>query len=321
MVSVNKHPVKQTPYQQLRNSAVGQFARDHKLVTGVAAAATTAAVASITELSREFDKVTERALLPGVGMALGAVGGMMVHDAIVNDRKDQKLRATGKAAAGTLMAMTGASLVGNSYGIPVLKDALKPVKILGDAVRGNLSNRGQTGVGLGVMVASIGLLDIAIKDGRKNGFGEKQLVSMATGAAGGFLGASIYGKEINPKLAAHYERGATLIAGAGLGALAVTRGKAAFDGLRENSMTKTVGNSAISLVAGGGGAVLLGNALGLPVLTRTGEKLFHAIDMKVITPAFNYCVTNPIATLGGVAAGMAAIGTAAYLYSRRDKKD
>ncbi|MBM3274902.1 MAG: hypothetical protein FJZ00_07100 [Candidatus Sericytochromatia bacterium] len=266
--------VKQTPFKKVNGSPIGQLIKDNPIATTGAVAATALVVAGGAAKSEAFKKVAEKGIVPAAGAAGSLYGVSMVHDAIVNDLGKSNGKAAGKTAAGTLLALGGAEIVGRSYDIKGLNQALSgPVEFL-------VKNHKWTGTALasGASIAGGATVVSGVKDLAE---GEK-LKGGAKVVGGGLValgGAEVVGrihdipvlKEVLSKPAAKIaERGQSIlgvgVAGGGVaaGTFAYNRFKKAANG--ENTAVNAalgVGSTLTSAAAVLGGAELVGRDLGI----------------------------------------------------------
>ncbi|MBI6546529.1 MAG: hypothetical protein HY692_07025 [Cyanobacteria bacterium NC_groundwater_1444_Ag_S-0.65um_54_12] len=323
--------ISQTPYQQLKNTKAGQYVRDNKFTTAIAGTVGVIATAGGAAKSNSFEKFAEKAIVPAAGAGAMALGGMLVHDALVNDLKDHKLRATGKALAGVVMIPGGAQAIGVAYDIPVMDQALtKPLKVIGNAIEGLLGKHKQMVGGGALALGGAGLAALTINDIRKNGFKEKHIVGLGASAfvPSGLAVMADAAKsapsmqQLGPKAVKYGEKASQAIGGVALGALAFTRGKAALDNLNEGRLVKSAGNGLLSLAAGSGSAFLLADATGSDVVRKAANKIFE----KAVAPVFEHALwpvaksayENPVAA-AALTAG--AVGVAAYAYFKEGRKE
>ena len=116
--------LKNTPYQQIKNSPLGRFVRENKLVTTGATVGASIVVGGGAAQSSAFADVARYGIVPALGASVAIVGAAAVHDAVANDFGKHNLRAASKVAVGTTAALGGAQVVGMAYDIPVLDHAL-----------------------------------------------------------------------------------------------------------------------------------------------------------------------------------------------------
>lgn len=303
-----------TPYQMIKNSAPGQFVVDNKLTTAGGLLGGALVVAGGAAKSEAFRKVAEKGIVPAAGAALSVVGGSMVHDAIVNDfGKGRNGTAVGKTFAGSVMALGGAEIVGRTYDIKGLDQALtKPVKTAWNAIDGVFGKHWKA-IGGGALVAGgAGVLGTSVVDASKNGIKERNVLGGAVGATmipgGVAVLASVAGKEA---LVTSAGKVAGAVGGVGLGALGVTRGIAAYESFQKGSAWGTVANATLATTAGAGGMWLFGQSTGIKALSKAGEKIFEPLAEHVLTPAGKFFLQHPV--LGG-AVVLGGVGTAAYYY-------
>lgn len=309
-----------TPYQMLKNSPVGRFVGDNKLITAGGLIGGSLVVAGGAAKSPAFAKVAEKAIVPGAGAAMSVVGGTMVHDAIVNDfGKGRNGTAVGKTFAGTVMALGGAEIVGRVYDIKGLDQALtRPVKVAWNAIDGVFGKHWKA-IGGGALVAGgAGVLGTAVADASRNGIKERNVLGGAVGATmipgGAAVLASVAGKEA---LATSAGKAAGAIGGAGLAALGLTRGMAAVESFRKGSLWGTAANATLATTAGAGGLWLFGESTGIKALSKAGEKIFEPLAEHVLQPAGKFFLEHPV--VGG-AVVLGGVGTAAYMYFNKNGK-
>ena len=177
----------QTPYQKIINSKPGRLVRENKVATGASTVAATAVSIGGAIQSDTFAKVAQYGLLPAVGAGVSALGAAAVHDAVVNDLPEKKLKATAKIATGTAAALGGAQVVGMSYDIPVLDRALT----------GLVFHHGQGLLGAGLLTGAAIAGKAAVGQFQKASDSDEKVVPLAlgTGSAVGAVGAGLAGAE------------------------------------------------------------------------------------------------------------------------------
>ncbi len=310
-----------TPYQMIKNSAAGQFVGDNKLTTAGGVLGSALVIAGGAAKSEGFRKVAEKAIVPAIGGGLAAIGGSMVHDAVVNDfGKGRNGTGVGKSFAGTVMALGGAEIVGRTYDIKGLDRALtKPVKTAWNAIDGVFGKHWKA-IGGGALVAGgAGVLGTSVVDASKNGIKERNVLGAAVGATmipgGAAVLASVAGKEA---IATSAGKVAGAVGGLGLGAFGVTRGIAAYESFQKGSLWGVAANATLATTAGAGGMWLFGQSTGIKALSKAGEKVFSPLAEHVLQPAGKFFLENPV--VGG-AVVVAGVGTAAYYYfNKKDQK-
>ena len=181
-------PLKQTPYQQMKNSKVGRLVRDNKVGSGAATIAATAATAGGALQSETFSQIARYGIVPAFGAGVATLGAAAVHDAVVNDVGSNNLRATGKMAAGTAAALGGIQVLGVSYDIPVLDRALT----------GIVFDHGQALLGSGLLAGAALAGKTALQQFQKVGDAENKSIPLAlgTGASVGAVAAGLGGTEL-----------------------------------------------------------------------------------------------------------------------------
>jgi len=275
--------IQNTPYQQLKQSKVGTFVRENKLMTGVASVGGSIVVAGGAVQSEAFAKVAQYAIVPAAAATVAAVGALAAHDAIVNDFGEHNVRGGFKLAAGTTAALGGAQVIGLAYDIPYLDRALT-------GPLGKVFDNGQAVLGVGVGVGAAAAGKFAIGEFQKAASGENKARHIALGIAGaggavaGALGsAELLGRNFNiagldraftATVETLASSGAAAV-GAGVlvaGGGAVLAGEAVKSG--NDFLAVAEGMTAVS--AGLGGIQLAGHGLGLKA---TEGLLTHHMDL------------------------------------------
>lgn len=269
--------LKNTPYQQIKNSPAGKFVRENKLATGAVALGGAIVLAGGAAQSDTVAKIAEYGVIPAVGAGMAVVGFAAAHDAIVNDLGQRNGLAAAKLTAGSLSGLAGLQIVGMSYAIPVLDRALTgPLEAL--------SEHGLAVLGGGVAGGGIAAGALAAREFKQALTSDHKARHAALGTAaslgsvGGLLGGGEligrqYGiagldraltgtvEKLSQSPAAAVAGGALLVAGAGvLGAEAVGNLKNGGHDL----LTVAEGMGAVS--AGLGGLELIGHGAKVPGL-------------------------------------------------------
>lgn len=304
--------LKNTPYQRIKNSPPGQFVRDNQLLTAGATAASALVIAGGAAKSQAFKKIAEKGIVPAAGAGVSAFGGSLVHDAIVNDLGRHNGRAAGKGAIGTVLALGGAEVVGRSYDVPVLRQALsgpveqaiKHAKWTGTAVAGGAA------LGGGALVVD-GLKDVGHSNGKAAAkIGGGTLIAAGSAEAIGRMHDIPVLKELVSKpLAKVAERGQSIL-GVGVAAGGVAAGGFAANRFRKAASGDNpvvngalgVGSTLTSAAAVLGGAELVGRDLGIKYMDQalSGPVRFLARNGVGATAAGTLLVGGG-AVLGGEA--------------------
>ncbi|MBI3927140.1 MAG: hypothetical protein HY319_16510 [Armatimonadetes bacterium] len=270
-----QQPPKNTPYQKIKNSALGKTVREHPVLTGVAATGAAITMAGGAAQSEAFANVARYGIVPAVAAGVATMGAAAVHDAIVNDLGEHNGRAAAKIGLGSVSALGGAQVVGACYDVPILEEALTgPLEVLfenGQAVLG-------AGVAAGGVAAgryAVGRFQQAAADPahrvRNGALGVGATVAAATGLLGG---AELIGRNFEIPVMSRALTGtveflsetpaASVAGGAALLGGAAVLGKEAVDNFRRGGNDLLTAAEAMGAVTGAlGGAQLAGYGLGL----------------------------------------------------------
>lgn len=269
--------VKNTPYQQIKNSPAGRFVRHNKLATGAAAVGGAIVLAGGAAQSETVARVAQYGVIPAVGAGMAVVGFAAAHDAVVNDLGQRNGLAAAKIVGGTLSGLGGVQIVGMSYHIPLLDRALTgPLEALSD--------HGLAVLGGGVAGGGLAAGALAAREFKQAATGDHKArhaalgVAASLGSAGGLLGGGeLIGRQygiagldraftgtvetLSQSPVAAVAGGALLVAGAGvLGAEAAGN----FQKGGNDLLTVAEGMGAVS--AGLGGLELIGHGAGVQAL-------------------------------------------------------
>ncbi|MBM3270128.1 MAG: hypothetical protein FJZ01_21040 [Candidatus Sericytochromatia bacterium] len=301
--------VKNTPYQTIKNSPPGQFVRDNQLLTAGGAIGSALVIAGGAAKSQAFRKVAEKGIVPGVAGAASVFGGAMVHDAIVNDFGKNNARAVGKTAAGAVLALGGAEIVGRSYDIPVLNKALSgPVEYLAKHPKATGTAVAAGTAVAGASLAASGVKDINAGDTFKGSVKTGAGVLVAAGSAeaiGRIHDVPVLKEIVSYPLKKIAERGQSIL-GAGVAAGGVAAGTFAVNRFQKAAEGKNtavnaalgVGSTLTSAAAVLGGAELVGRDLGIKYVDQA------------LTGPVKFLAKNGV---GATAAGTLLIGGGAVL--------
>ncbi len=315
--------IKNTPYQKIKNSPPGQFVRDNQLLTAGGAIGSAIVIAGGAAKSQGFRKVAEKAIVPAVAASASLFGASMVHDAVVNDFGKSNGRAAGKTAAGTILALGGAEIVGRSYDIPILNKAISgPVEYLAKHPKAT-----GTAVATGAAIAGGALAVDGVKDFQN---GDKFMGSAKIG--GGALVAAgsaewigrMHDIPVLKRLISYpaekiAERGQSIlgvgVAGGGVaaGTFAVNRFEKAAAG--ENTLV----NGAL-----GTGSALTSAAAVLGGVELVGRDLNIKYADQALTGPVKFLAKNGVgATAAGalLVGGAAVLGTEAYKNAKKGGND
>jgi len=299
-----------TPYQWLKNSRVGKLIRENKILSGVAALGASIVTAGGAAQSQGFAKIAEYGIVPAAAAGTALVGAALVHDGIVNDAGTSNLKAVTKISGGTIAALAGAQVVGSTYKIPVLDQALTwPVEKLCE-YGGTVVGAGVAGGGVAAGVYAAKKLEEAVTDPEHRGRNAAIGVGSGLGSAAALLGgAELIGRDLeiagldkaltgtvqylSKSPAAAVAGGALITAGAG-----VLASEAVENFKKGGNDLVTVAESMGSVTAGLGGIELAGHGLGID--------------------AVKGLLTNNAATVGSVA--LSAGGAALLRMSVKDAK-
>ncbi|MFA5509158.1 MAG: hypothetical protein WC423_27295, partial [Vulcanimicrobiota bacterium] len=127
ITSTRQRPIKETPYQKIKNSKIGRSVRDHKVGAGAASVAASAVIAGGAFQSDTFARVARYGIVPAAGTGVAVLGAAAVHDAVVNDVGENNAKATAKIALGTAAALGGTQVVGMAFDLPILDRAFTGV--------------------------------------------------------------------------------------------------------------------------------------------------------------------------------------------------
>lgn len=301
--TLNQTVKKNTPYQQIKNSPVGQLVRENKVGTAATALAACTVVAGGSVQSEAFSHFAQHALVPATAVGVAGLGAAVVHDALVNDIGKHNARATAKIAAGSVAALGGTQLIGLMYDIPVLDRALTGV----------VFEHGGSLLGGGLLAGAAVAGKSAVGQFQKAAGGQNTAVhaALGTGAALGAVGAGLAGAELigrdleisglDRALSGTVElltqSSASSVVGGGLMvAGAAVAGVQAVKKLQNSDHDYATAALATGAAAGGlGGAEILGHGLGLEA--TKGLFTQHAGTIGGLsTAAFGAAVTRHAAS-------------------------
>lgn len=339
--ATSEPPLKDTPYQKIKNSPIGRFVRENKALTTIAGVGSSIVVAGASYQSPAFEQVARYGIVPAVGAGVAIVGATAVHDAIVNDLGNHTGRGVGKMVGGSLAALGGAEVVGDTFGIPVLDRALS----------GTLEAMVNHGEALaGVAVAGGGLaagrfalerFAAAARPGEHRAANALLGVTGSAAAVGGLLGgAELIGRQYGIAGLNHVFTGTietlartgtgAVSAGALLaaGSLVLAQEAVANVGKNGNGLV-TVAEGMGAVTTGLGGAELVGHGLGIEALkglftqhlgvigaaglSSTGVAItadaVHSIRQNGLTPGnTTSSTTGATMTVGGLALAADTLG-------------
>jgi hypothetical protein len=328
-----RQPIKQTPYQKVKNSTIGRLVRDNKVGTGASVVAATAVIGGGVLQSDAFSQVARYGIAPAVGAGVSALGAAAVHDAVVNDVGENNLLATAKIAGGTTAALGGAQVVGLAFDIPVLDQALTGVVFdHGESVLGGAL---LTGAAFAGKAAAGQFTKMGEADSNKAVHGALGTGAIVGSAAAGLAGIELVGRDLNIPGADRAFTGtlefltktsAASVVGGGLlvGGALVAGGQAGKNLVSGDGNDYATAAMASGAVAGGlGGVEILGHGLGLEATRGLFTEHAGAVGGLSVS-AFGGAIANhaaksiqkngatPFNTLA-LTTGVAAIGGGASL--------
>ncbi|MFA7479716.1 MAG: hypothetical protein WC314_04370 [Vulcanimicrobiota bacterium] len=189
ITSTRQRPIKETPYQKIKNSKIGRSVRDHKVGAGAASVAASAVIAGGAFQSDTFARVARYGIVPAAGTGVAVLGAAAVHDAVVNDVGENNAKATAKIALGTAAALGGTQVVGMAFDLPILDRAFTGVVFdHGQALLGGALLAGAGAAGKAA-VSQFGKLS-------QDGSNKPAHAALGTGAAVGSVAAGLAGAEL-----------------------------------------------------------------------------------------------------------------------------
>lgn len=269
-MKINRQP-KQTPYRRVLNSKVGKLVRENRVATGASTVAAGAVIAGGAVKSDLVASVAEYGLVPAIGAGMAGLGVAAVHDAVVNDVGENNLKATAKIGVGTAATLGGLEIVGSTFDIPVMDEALT----------GLVFDHGGALVGTGLIGGAALAGKFAAEQFSKVKTSDNKAVPIAVGtgaatvgAAAGLGGAQLLGQDLgiagldqaftktidvlSQSSAASVVGGSLLVGGA------VVAGTQSAQKLASNGNDYASAALGLGAAAGGlGGVELAGHGLGL----------------------------------------------------------
>lgn len=140
--------IQNTSHRQIWGSDLGQAVEKNKILSGFLSAGTAVALYGLSQQSPMFSKILDKGIMPALGVMVARLGVAAMEDAMVNDWQENKTRARGKLALGTLATLGGTEMVGDAYDIKVARKALSGTL---DAIVDNL----QSLVGGGLILGGV----------------------------------------------------------------------------------------------------------------------------------------------------------------------
>lgn len=300
MSSIKTNPIQNTPFQQVKNSTPVEFAQKNRVITGAAITGAGIIGAYAADSHPIAGNIMKKGVVPVLGAGAAALGGLMVHDAIVNgeaniensDNKEMaKLKNIGQLGGGAALSLLGVEVAGKALGVK----ALQPINGVVNFVKAKPNAAG----GLAYVAGGAYGTYKAIDSMQKEGLTTSNSLTLAGSVGGSSLGLHVAGRELfgasAPKVAGAMTKLGSAAAGSALGLAAVSLGKETYAAMKEGDELKTLLAGAGTLAAGTASVHLLGNATGVQSLSNLGYKMF---------------ASKPLLT-GAIAA--TAIGVGAYM--------
>lgn len=274
-------------YEAAKNSKPVQFAKDNKILTGVAAVSAGVVMKEAADKSEIAAAVVKKGVVPVLSLGVAATGAALVHDAVTNDKRSGGMKIL-EGAAGSTMALAGVEVAGRAYGVSPLTAG---AKMIANVVPKNVL--------LGGAAAAPGLAAAAwgVADMKENGVGIGNAAAVGLGSTqAGFYGSAIALEKAPAIVQTVANKGMGLVASGGLGLGAYALGKESLANIKDENWTKAGLYGAGAAALGLGSAHVLAKTLGAPGL----EKVAQA------------AVRNPILTGSVVALGVTAGAYALY---------
>jgi hypothetical protein len=256
-----------TLFQKAVNSTPANFVKDAPIVASVGATGAGVVAKYAIDKSQVVATVAKKGLVPAAGAGVAVLGAAMAYDGVVNDLKDNKLKAGAKVAGGSAMILAGTEVIGRSLGVESLKPLTKAAKFL---TAENIIGKGVYGVGGGAAMVASGY------SMKEKGVTVGNSLGMTAGAA-----ASSVGFLLKDDVGLVTERPLMVTVGLGLGLTTYAFGKNTVKGIQEKDYTKSFFNGALGVASAVGSAHLLGNATGVKALENLGGKLVNNIPLTV----------------------------------------
>jgi len=204
---------------------------------------------------------------------VAAAGGAAAIVSGVNDLKDgEKLKGGAKVAGGAVAVLGGAELVGRQFNIPVMKEALTGTAKAIFTSKGGIVASGVAVTGAGLAAGADGVRRLTTEKGILNdAIGAAEVTAGVAAATGG---VSLVGYAVkSEKLMRVFPENLPVLGGVALIGASASMGKYTVDDIKENGFDiHHVATGTGAALAGLGGAQLIADKLGVPVLNKAFDK-------------------------------------------------